>query len=221
MLHQPAWLQHLIVSYLCLSDSFKANHAVSEWCQGFLLRQATGPNVLLLQAMECMYTYPACLKRVILTARSPVSYIGHMQYESSASRKWSISSCHGLLLTDGVVEAPPYEQGITVYPGVALSCCSSPPPLWGPLPLPLPSHVTQHPSTDTFQLNYSRYLQHENRELLKEKKDHILAELVFQAQMYSPTLRRSIISHLVKDLQIWRLSSCHKLGMPWDMHCSQ
>lgn len=116
MLHQPAWLQHLIVSYLCLSDSFKANHAVSEWCQGFLLRQATGPNVLLLQAMECMYTYPACLKRVILTARSPVSYIGHMQYESSASRKWSISSCHGLLLTDGVVEAPPYEQGITVYP---------------------------------------------------------------------------------------------------------
>lgn len=54
--------------------------------------------------------------------------------------------------------------------GVALSCCFSPPPLWGPLPLPLPNHVTQHPSTDTFQLNYSRYLQHENRELLKENK---------------------------------------------------
>lgn len=115
MLHQPAWLQHLIVSYLCLSDSFKANRAVSEWCQGFLLRQATGPNVLLLQAMECMHTYPACLKRVILTAHSPVNHIGHTQYESSAGHKWSISSCYGSLLTDGVVEAPPYEQGITVY----------------------------------------------------------------------------------------------------------
>lgn len=53
------------------------------------------------------------------------------------------------------------------------------------------------------------------------KKKQRSCRIAFWAQMYSHTLLRSIIFHLAKDLQIWRLSSCQELGMLWDMHSNQ
>ena len=56
------------------------------------------------------------LKRAVLTAHTLISCVGHTQYGSSPCHAWSISPCHDSLLTDAIVKAPPYRQGITTDP---------------------------------------------------------------------------------------------------------
>lgn len=114
MLCQPAWLPtpH--------SESF-----TSEWlfqskqCCEVSGAQAPRTNRPLTTSAGTHAVHTAkttCLKRAILMAHTPISYVGHTKYEPFPWHMWSISPCHDLLLTDVIVKAPPYEQGITMDP---------------------------------------------------------------------------------------------------------